>query len=106
MQKEQKLKEAISSSLNGQTVNGIEIVRLQEPIEIIGHEPVEYDESNMEKWTEVTISASSVRGKRPNESVGCIEEKNYRISTATFDITYSNDNFTVVLKAIMPLQEI
>lgn len=104
MQKEQELKAAISNSLNGQTVEGIEIGRLQ-PVELIAHKPAQYDESNMEKWTEVTIRVSSVRGKRPNESGGYIE-KNYSISHATFDIKYSNNNFTVVLKAIMPLQEI
>lgn len=96
MQKEQRIIDAVTKVLKGYKNDCITIISIHTP-KITSHQPIERDESYMERWEEVTITAN-VRGIKE-----CVEgqlETNYVITYAILALSYNvdNDEFVAAVK--------
>lgn len=80
---------AIKKKLIGESIKGITITRVDD-VSVNDHKPLEWDESFIEKWTEVLVFAS-VRGTSIKDDD--IEmECNYIMNEISLHIRFDDDN--------------
>ena len=99
MQKEKRLIDAVTKALKGYKNDCVKNISIH-TLKITSHQPIERDESYMERWEEVTITAN-VRGIKE-----CVEgqlEMNYVITYAILALSYNvdDDEFAAEVKSLM-----
>ncbi len=85
----EKLKNSIRDSLKGHKINDITIVRIED-LKILEHQPDNWDESYIEKWTNVTIH-TSVRGSESFDN-GISKECNYFVQRISIFFSYNSED--------------
>ena len=99
-QKEQKLIEAVTNVLKGYEKDGIKIIDIHGHPSISSHLPMERDDSYMERWEEINITAHVKCAKNHDNGV---YETNYDITSAQLTISYDaeSDLFAVDVKNLI-----
>ena len=85
----EKLRSTIRNSLKSHKIKDITIASIDN-VEILEHQPDNWDESYIEKWTNVTILIS-VRGTESFDD-GTFKECNYFVQRISISFSYSDED--------------